>query len=356
MKVVYISILSVAGLLFVLALILILTGGGGTAEPRLKLNETCKSENFTGICASKDSCLTNLTTTKLESCNEGDLSLFCCPKRIPGEKAKEMCEIYGKAAIKHVMNPEKPDCRVEEEVRNGHAKEKEFPHMVLIAKLILPTSSSESSGLLWMCSGSVVSPQFVLSVAHCKVTKDDGYVFFGINKKPTSDEIMELFRSHSSVISDVYIHPHYNTKNNANDIALYKLPIKLNESQRPICLDTGISLFNKMVIETSFGINKEKQFNLEKVGLNIIDPGSCAATYKRFIDDFPERYICAGENTCWGDSGGPIQIAHSEHKCMYTLIGVSSFGPNCSLDTNLPSVYTKVSDYIGWIEDIVWPA
>lgn len=74
-----------------------------------ELRVSCKYENVTGICKSKDACRTNLTSVDLEPCNEADLSLVCCPlvekppiestappetnitnnrpKRTPGEKA-----------------------------------------------------------------------------------------------------------------------------------------------------------------------------------------------------------------------------------------------------------------------------
>lgn len=59
-----------------------------------------------------------------------------------------------------------------------------------------------------------------------------------------------------------------------------------------------------------------------------------------------------------GDSGGPLQIYHEEsekNKCMYNIVGVTSFGQGCGLSKNHPGVYTRVSHYIQWIENIVWP-
>lgn len=40
---------------------------------------------------------------------------------------------------------------------------------------------------------------------------------------------------------------------------------------------------------------------------------------------------------------------------MYDIIGVTSFGSGCGLSKSHPGVYTRVSYYIKWIEDIVWP-
>lgn len=38
---------------------------------------------------------------------------------------------------------------------------------------------------------------------------------------------------------------------------------------------------------------------------------------------------------------------------MFHVVGVVSFGQFCGFDT--PGVYTRVSHYLPWIEEIVWP-
>lgn len=57
------------------------------------------------------------------------------------------------------------------------------------------------------------------------------------------------------------------------------------------------------------------------------------------------------KDACVGDSGGPIFTNNPSG--VSTLIGVVSFGVSCG--THLPSVYTRIASYMGWIESIVWP-
>lgn len=71
--------------------------------------------------------------------------------------------------------------------------------------------------------------------------------------------------------------------------------------------------------------------------------------------------ICAGDtlsgwnkDTCHGDSGGPLQIPHPRNECLFQVLGITSFGQGCAI-ANTPGVYTRVSHYLNWIEDIVWP-
>lgn len=55
-----------------------------------------------------------------------------------------------------------------------------------------------------------------------------------------------------------------------------------------------------------------------------------------------------------GDSGGPLQVTSNENKCIYKIVGITSFGKFCG-ERNAPGVYTRVSSFVPWIESIVWP-
>lgn len=58
--------------------------------------------------------------------------------------------------------------------------------------------------------------------------------------------------------------------------------------------------------------------------------------------------------TLQGDSGGPLQRVLAEPYCMYSIVGVTSFGKFCAFKLS-PAIYTKVSSYLDWIETTVWP-
>lgn len=75
-----------------------------------------------------------------------------------------------------------------------------------------------------------------------------------------------------------------------------------------------------------------------------------------------DSQICAQDyilnrDTCQGDSGGPLQLnlpgRRRRQRIHYHLIGVTSYGVFCR--SSYPSVYTRVSSYLDWIEQTVWP-
>lgn len=53
--------------------------------------------------------------------------------------------------------------------------------------------------------------------------------------------------------------------------------------------------------------------------------------------------------------GGPLQIYNTNNiTCMYTIIGVTSFGAGACGTQGIPGIYTKVHHYLNWIESIVF--
>ena len=60
-----------------------------------------------------------------------------------------------------------------------------------------------------------------------------------------------------------------------------------------------------------------------------------------------------GKDTCQGDSGGPLLEPKFDRDGYprYELAGITSWGIGCAL--GFPGVYTRVSNYVDWIEKVV---
>lgn len=55
-----------------------------------------------------------------------------------------------------------------------------------------------------------------------------------------------------------------------------------------------------------------------------------------------------------GDGGDPLQIINEKYPNIYDIIGITSFGYMCNV-ISIPVYATRVSSYVPWIENIVWP-
>lgn len=300
------------------------------------------------------------------------------PNRVgnqPGDKANAMCQVYSQYAYEKIESPTLSvittfskilDCPISTQpliVGGTKAGRKEFPHMIQIGY-----GSPDTS---WDCGGTLISENFILTAAHClRGGKGDAKFARGGLANQSDTHHLQVRN-----IIKLIKHPRY-TFAKYHDIALMKVDrnFELNTFLRPACLYTKKDFPVKHAVATGWGLTEfagEGSEDLQKVILEYFTTSQCNNTYRRVInsvntelpDGIIEDYmICAGssedrKDTCQGDSGGPLQIVHEETnevKCMYNIIGVTSFGVACGIGKNQPGVYTRVSYYIKWIEDNVW--
>lgn len=160
-------------------------------------------------------------------------------------------------------------------------------------------------------------------------------------------------------------HEQYRNPYVYNDIGLLQLMrnIKVTEYARPACLYTEHNLLSTIpVIATGWGrtdVVGPTSKDLLEVTLEQFSTGQCRKVYapSRQLPSgvSGDSQICAGsmhekKDTCKGDSGGPLQVKHETAPCMFSIVGVTSFGKGCGI-VGVPGVYTRVSNYIDWIEE-----
>ncbi|XP_064146429.1 trypsin-like [Loxodonta africana] len=158
-------------------------------------------------------------------------------------------------------------------------------------------------------------------------------------------------------------HPNYNSGTYANDILLIKLSsaASINSRVATVSLPRSVAAVGTQCLISAWG-NTLSSGNkwpwnytvlsnypdlLQCLNAPILSDSVCRSAYPGKITS---NMIClgfleGGKDSCQGDSGGPIV-------CNGTLQGIVSWGYGCALEGK-PGVYTKVYNYLSWIQQTI---
>ncbi|XP_076167751.1 serine protease notopleural [Ptiloglossa arizonensis] len=221
-----------------------------------------------------------------------------------------------------------------------------------------------TSTYLHKCGAALLNENWAITAAHCveNVPPSDLLLRIGEHDLANEDEPYGYQERRVQIVAS---HPQFDPRTFEYDLALlrfYEPLLPFQPNVLPICLpDDDESYVGRTAYVTGWGRLYDEgplPSTLQEVAVPVINNTMCEGMYRNagYIEHIPHIFICAGWknggfDSCEGDSGGPMVIQRARDK-RWILAGVISWGIGCAVP-NQPGVYTRISEFREWINQIL---
>ncbi|XP_065201385.1 putative uncharacterized protein DDB_G0282133 isoform X2 [Planococcus citri] len=218
----------------------------------------------------------------------------------------------------------------------------------------------------YICGGSLVSKNRVITAAHCvslsgnRIVNPNSLTAYMGKYNINTDESTSQKRT----VSALKVNPEYNKANFHNDIAILSLKddVEFTNYVRPICLweatDGVQDVVGQNGIVVGWGYNEYQQLNqeLKQATMPIVSTEKCARSDPQFFSEYvSDNAFCAGSlngtGPCKGDSGGGLVLKRNNSWYLRGIVSVSAAPKNGSVCNNHHYiVFTDTAKYTDFIK------
>ncbi|MFD9271612.1 serine protease [Streptomyces goshikiensis] len=202
----------------------------------------------------------------------------------------------------------------------------------------------------YVCGATLIGPSKAITAAHCVDGLFAGQLTVRANSlQPTSG-------GQTQRLSQVVIHPSYSSFDLGDDIAVLRLAGPLPAVDVPALLPPQGPPPSGRAFVVGYGANNPGGTfpnPRSKVSVQLISNPTCQEAYGSEVTDGMVCGGAAGKGACTGDDGGPVAGPLG-----LTVLGIISWGATATPGSQScgspgqPDVYTNVSSYTNWINNV----
>ncbi|XP_058053419.1 brachyurin-like [Anopheles bellator] len=245
------------------------------------------------------------------------------------------------------------NARPSHRVTNGQeATPGQFPYQIALL--------SEFNTGTGLCGGSVLTNNYILTAAHCVISgattlANGGTAIMGAHNRNVQEPTQQRIRFSTA---GIVAHPQYTPTNIRNDVAVVRLdsPISFNDRVQPARLPArsdSRQFGGFMGTVSGFGRTSDASQATSAVVMFASNPvlteADCIGQWNAVL--IQPQNVCMsgaeGRSACNGDSGGPLAVQDGGAS---RQVGIVSFGSAAGCAIGMPSVYARVTFFLGWIE------